>query len=440
MAELFTEKRWTGEFFLPDSYEKRFFGEIQYSPEEGVILSYTIAGHDVPAATEVLHGVLSSGDKCTLVGRFDPHHAGFSLRSGLATRPGKAGFLCLAIGDFLTHDERFADIDFSLTNLQEFFYPSGFKDFVKYSEKPIYSLNTPFGVMEVGNTATFGSLHSDIASHIYSREQAALDELSLAFKGIEAKYPESFFMLKKDIAYRIFLKFAPEITIRGAYEHITSLSNLFALLIYSPVYPESIRLRKPGPDEHPLTIDLYPSMVLDPRTIKLCTRDHFHWHMPITQATVPLDSIASTWLQSPQNHSPIVSSIQHETGFRNEHAAHGEIVLYATQFESISHVAGQKDKKYEYPLASYGTQKLRDGLMKALGATSLEDAAVAVGDLRNEIAHVGRPKRWLTTLSLGKLVRISQYLQLTIIGYILTNIGVPANAIATYQDRYCPDA
>ncbi|MBP6734926.1 MAG: hypothetical protein KA142_09615 [Chromatiaceae bacterium] len=77
MTELFTAKRWTGEFFLPDSYEKRFFGEIQYSPEEGVILSYTIAGHDVPAATEVLHGVLSSGDKCTLIGRFDPHHAGF---------------------------------------------------------------------------------------------------------------------------------------------------------------------------------------------------------------------------------------------------------------------------------------------------------------------------------------------------------------------------
>lgn len=439
MKELFTEKRWTGEFFVPDSYDKRFCGEIHYSPEEGVILSYTITGHDVPAATEVLHGVLSSGDKCTLIGRFSPHHAGITFRSGLTTRPGKAGFLCLAIGDFLSHDERFADVDFSLTNLQEFFYPSGFKDFVKYSEKPIYSVDTPFGRMEVGNTATFGSLHSDIASHIYSRDPAALDELSLAFKEIETKYPESFFMLKKDIAYRIFLKFEPEIAVRDAYEHITSFSNLFALLIYSPVYPESIRLRKPGPDERPITIELYPSMVLDPRTIKLCTRDHFHWHMPITQSTVPLDSIVSTWLQAPQNHSPIVSSIQHETGFRNAHAAHGEIVLYATQFESISYVARQKDKKYEYPLARYGSQKLRDGLMKTFGKSSLEDAAVAIGDIRNEIAHVGRPKHWLATLSLGQLVRISQYLQLTIIGYILTNIGVPANAICTYQDRYSPD-
>lgn len=440
MTELFTEKRWIGEFFLPDSYEKRFCGEIYYSPEEGVILSYAITGHDVPAEAEVLHGVLSSGDKCTLIGQFSPHRAGTTLRNGLVTRPGKAGFLCLAIGEFLAHDERFADIDFSLTNLQEFFYPSGFKDFVKYSEKPIYSVDTPFGRIEVGNTATFGSLHSDIASHIYSRDPAALDELSLAFKEIKTKYPKSFFMLKKDIACRIFLKFEPEVTIQDAYEHIISFSNLFALLIYSPVYPESIRLRKLGPDEHPITIELYPSMVLDQRTIELSTRDHFHWHMPITQSTVPLDSIVSAWLQAPQNHSPIVSSIQHETGFRDAHAAHGEIVLYATQFESISHVAGQKDKKYEYPLASFGSQKLREGLMKTFGVSLLEDAAVAIGDLRNEIAHVGRPRHWLATLSLGQLVRISQYLQLTIIGFILTNIGVPANAIGTYQDRYSPDA
>ena len=77
--------------------------------------------------------------------------------------------------------------------------------------------------------------------------------------------------------------------------------------------------------------------------------------------------------------------------------------------------------------------------MKTFGKSSLDDAAVAIGDIRNEIAHVGRPKHWLATLSLGQLVRISQYLQLTIIGYILTNIGVPANAICTYQDRYSPD-
>jgi hypothetical protein len=133
-----------------------------------------------------------------------------------------------------------------------------------------------------------------------------------------------------------------------------------------------------------------------------------------------------------------VSSIQHETGFRDEHTAHGEIVLYATQFESISYAAGVKDQKYEYPLATYACPKLRDGLAKTLGKSTLVDTGKAVGELRDEIAHVGRPKQWLANLSLRELVRISQYLQLTIIGYKLTSIGVPADAVTRYQETYAP--
>lgn len=104
--------------------------------------------------------------------------------------------------------------------------------------------------------------------------------------------------------------------------------------------------------------------------------------MLITQHTVPLDSIVATWLQARQNHSPIVSSIQYETGFTTAHEAHGEIVLYAAQFESISYFAKQNDKKYEYPLTNFGCQKLCDGFMKILRKTSLEDAAIAIGEIR----------------------------------------------------------
>lgn len=439
MAELFSEKRWVGEFFLPDSYENRFIGEIYYSPEEGVILFYTVISHNIPAETEVLYGILSTGDKCTLIGQFSPIHAGIRSQRGFITRNGKAVFSFLAIGDFLANDERFTGIDFSLTNLQEFFYPSGFKDFVKYSEKPIYSVATPYGEMEVRNTVTFDSLHSDITCHIYSRNSEMLDELSQAFKVIKANYPESSFMFKKDIAFRIFLKFTPALTVRDAYAHIVNFSNLFALLMYSPVHPESILLRKSNFDNQLITILIYPSMMLDSRTITLSSRSQFHWHMPITKSTVPFDSITTFWLQRPQNQSPIVSSIQHETGFRNEHTTYGEIVLYATQFESISYDSGETEKKYEYPLVKYGCPKLRNGLMKTFNKFTLEDTAKAVGDLRNEIAHVGRPKQWLTTLSLRELVRISRYLQLTIIGYLLTNIGVSEKAVVNYQERYSPD-
>lgn len=441
MTELFSRKQWIGEFFLPDAYERRFSGQIEYSPENGVLLSYTIKGHAVPTESDVIFGVLATGEKCTLGGRFSPQHAGITLKNGLTTRSGKAGFMFLVIGDFLTHDELLFDFNFSLTNLQEFFFYKGHKDIVKYSEKPLFTLSTPFGDMTVGNNASFRPLHKDIKSQIYSRDPDALNELESAFKEIEAKYPNSFFMLKKDIAYRIRFQFNSGTTIRQAFDHISDIANLFALLIYSPVYPDSIHAQKKQGVDHTITLEIYPSMVLDTRTIELATQERFHFRMPITYSSIALDQIVRTWLQAPRNHSTIISSIQHETGFRDEHSVHGEIVLYATQFESISHNAGEKGKyrKYEYPLNSYGCQKLRDGLSTTFGKVGLTDIGKAVGNMRNEIAHVGKPRTLLATLSLKDMVHISQYLELTIVGYIMATIGVPTSVITKYQEDFCPD-
>lgn len=439
--DLFSTKQWFGEFFLQDAYDKRFTGQIEYSPENGVILSYTITGHAVPTESEVVFGVLTSGEKCTLVGKFSPQYTNRNEKNGLKTRSGKAGFMYLVIGDFLTHDELLFDFSFSLTNLQEFFFYKGHKDFVRYSDKPIFCLSTSFGEMKIGHNASFGSLNKDIKSQIYSCNQDALNELESAFKEIEAKYPDSNFMLKKDIACRIHFGFSSGATIRQAYDHISDIANLFALLIYSPVYPDNILVQKKRGDGHPTTLEIFPSRFLNTGTIELATQERLNFHMPITNSNVALDKIAQAWLQAPQNHSTIISSIQNETGFRDEHTVHGEIVLYATQLESIKN----KDKikgnqlKYEYPLNRYGCKKILDGLGVIFGKTGLTDIGEAVGDIRNEIAHVGRPRALLAKLSLKDMVHISQYLELTIIGYIMTTIGVPAHVITKYQEDFCPE-
>lgn len=438
LSELFSEKKWTGEFFLPDGYENRFPGEVCYSPEHGVVLNYTITGFEVPSESDVLHGVLSTGEQCTLIGSFSPAYAGMSFRSGLTTRQGAARFQFLAIGDCLALDEQFAEIEFSLTNLQEFFFASGLKDQVRYSENPICSVVTPFGEMQIGNGARFGHLHDDITTQIYSRDASALGSLKQAFKEVQEKHPDAFFMLKKDISYRIVLKFLPALKLRVAYTHIYSFAKLFALLIFNPVYPENIRFKKVDDEGQSFSIGVYPSLMLDPRTIKHSAQSRFHPQMPIRQSTVNFEPIVEEWLKAQHGESLVVTRIQSETGFRSEHAAHGEIVLYATQLESISYAAGEKDKKYEYALQSYGCQRLQTGIIKAFGVNSLSDAAIALADLRNEIAHVGRPKKWLAMLSLGQLVDVSRYLQLTIIGYILQDIGVPKDVVENYQIQYAP--
>lgn len=438
--ELFKDRQWIGEFYVPDQYDKRFPGKIDYSPEEGVILSYAITGNDTPRESEVVYGILDTGDKCTLVGKFKPQQTGFALRNGLSTRPGKVGFYCLLIGEFIKPDEVFWEVNFSLTNMQEFFFPQGHKDWEKFSEKPVFSIKTSYGQIEVGSSASFGSLHDDITAQIYSRDTDALERLNQCFKTVKDEYPESSFMLKKDISYRIHIKLDNGLPMRELYDRVKEIADLFALLICNPVYPDSMSIVKRDDGNRPAAIVIYPSLVLDKRTIKLSTMEHSHFQMPITKAKIDLGAIVSAWLDVHKDHSTIISSIQHETGFRDEHSLHGEIVLYATQLESISHTAHAGGKrKYEYPLVHFGCEKITKCLASIFSSSDLAEIGQCIGDLRNEIAHVGRPKKLLLNLPMRDLVCISQCLQMTIIGHMLDSIGISKSIIVNYQQHFCPE-
>lgn len=439
MTGLFSGQEWIGEFFVPDQYDKRFSGEITYSPENGIVLNYSITGLEVPNESEVLFGILNNGSKCTLIGKFSPQSSGFNFKHGLNTRPGRASFKCLLMGDYVKHDEMYSDIDFTLTNLQEFFFSKSFKDREEYRDRPLFSLNTSFGEIKVGNSAAFTPLSENISSQIYSLNKSALEDLTNMFTEIQQRYPDSFFMLKKDISYRIYLHFHTGTSIFNAYEVITDIANLFAILIYNPVYPETININKKTEKGLSHYLDVVPSIALEKKTIGICTRERSHFDMPITNSNIDLSSIMNIWIKSPEDYSTVVSSVQHETGFRDEHSVHGEIVLYATQLEFISYNQGIKNEnKYEYPIEMYGSPEIKEGLLEIFQKVGENDLGKGVGILRDEIAHVGKPKRVLQMLSLKDLVYISQYLHLTISGLILTNLGINKEIIRDYQIKFLP--
>lgn len=438
MIKLFESKEWIGEFFIPDQYENRFPGKVTYSAESGIVLVYAITGQDVPDESPILYGILDNGRKCTLVGKFIPIHSGFSFNHGLITRKGENRFRYLLVGDFINVDEKHHNYYFTLTNLQEFFFPIGYKDFVKYSEKPLLSLETPYGKIEIENTASFGHFGKDITSQIFSLDKTALEDLKNSFAEIQNKYPESYFMFKKDIRYNIHIEINNGGSIYDIGDYIYQIANLFALLIYSPVYPESINIFKHyGDKERQFEIQLYPSMVLEHRTINIAAKNRSHFRMPITQNTIDLQKILENWFLYNKDYSTIISSIQHETGFRDEHTAHGEIVLYATQLESISYNQNiNRNDKYEYPINIYGSEKVKSNLKRIFEKINSDKIGENISELRNEIAHVGRPKRLLPVLTLKELVKIEQNLQIIIISYILSELGVSKDVIDKYQDKY----
>lgn len=441
-TDLFEERKWQGEFFLQDQLEQRFWGEIEYTPEHGVIFSYNIVGRETPPETNIIHGVLNTGERCSLIGKFRSVMAVSRSHQGQSTRFGKSGFQFLLVGSFVEENEKFQKLQFSLMPMQEFFFPNGRKDLEKYTDTPLVSIETNYGKLEVGNNAKFGSLYSqDITTQIYSDNKEALEELKTSFNHISEKHENAHFMLKHDIAYEITLEITGGASIIEAYNHISDIANLFALLIYRPVYPDSIHIIKESDElPYPISIKVYPSMVIDKKTIEICKAELFHYNLPIRKSNIDLTTLIDTWLKAPKNYATMISSLQHETGYRTEHSAHGELVLYTTQFESISYKENKKYEKYEkykYPLENYASDKLRNVITKVFADVGEKDIGVGISELRNEIAHVEKPARLLLKLSLKELMAISRVMHLTIIGYILSNLGVSKDLVSAYQDVNC---
>lgn len=439
MQNLFEPQQWTGTFFPPGGCEQRFAGTLRYSPNGGVVLSYTIPGfRELPECTE-LHGILDDGSRCTLVGSFSMCGAGSTLKHGQESRSGKQSFYFLVIGGFYSHDAPVEDVSFTLTGLQEFFFPAGYKDLVKFSNAPLATVSVPFGTIEITNVASFGFVPKDITSQIYCRDPDAIEALKLAFEKIEKEHPQAPFMLKKDIAYRLRLRFSAGVTLESAYQKISEIAGLFAMLNHGPTHPESLNITRQTEGGRPASEDVYPAMGLNQSTIDICTRKASHFQMPITQHTIDLSKLLTTWPENASHFETAVSAIQHEIGFRTTHSAHGDIVLYATQLDYISHAAGRaKANKYSFPLDAYACVQLRERLAQVFAKVGVSDLGKGISDLRNDIAHIGRPPKMLADLNLADLVCIAACLQLTVIGFAFERLGVAADVRKTYQTHFLP--
>jgi len=340
------------------------------------------------------------------------------------------------MGDFYADGSLVSEVMLSLTGLQEFFFPTGFKNLVRFSTEPEFSSHAPFGVLEVSHDASFNLVHDDTRSLFHSTDPELLEKLQSAYNEFQESRPSAALMLKNDITYRLHLKFDDGLPVDKVYKHIASLSGLFALLIHKPCHPENISLITSNETRTPVLHDLYPSLGLNKSTIQRCKSKNSHFHMPINSRTIDLPTVICEWFRISERFSTLVSAMQHETGFRTDHATEGNIVLFATQLESIAHDAGRKTEKYEYPLETHSSVELQIALKDLLKCVSIAELAVAVSDLRNEIAHIGKPRKYMNSLSRKHVFCVSICLELVVLGYVLDSVGVPLAARNSYQRHF----
>lgn len=436
MNGLFDEQRWSGIFFAPDQFESRFSGELQFSYERGVTLSYNLVGPKSPEDSLLLHGVLSSGDRCTLIGKFPLGRPGISMRNGLVTRPGVCGFPFLAIGNFLEENSQCQIISFTVTGLHNFFGTNSDGDFAKFSMSPIYDLKTDFGRLEVRTAGTFAGGLSDISTKLFSANPEANAALENRLNELEEQFPTASFMIRKSLSYRFVLHFESPKSIHDAFSYVSSISDLFSLLSHEPVFPLDIKFTLPE-DDRRLDLKLYPHSIANSRTIEI-SKTAAKKSLPISVGDLPFETVLSNWLIMSERFSVVVSGIKSQTGLTSFHETLGDIVLYATQFESISHEANEK-KKYEFPLTSYADPIINSILEKIFNIYGVDKVGIAISELRNEIAHVGRPKHWINILNFHELISISQCLEAVVLSYVMITLDVPKLTTFNYQRQIVPD-
>ena len=438
MSELFEKKNWIGEFWWEDKYENRFSGEIDYSFGNIINLSYFInfnSRSKLPVESNTISGEIATEKgikKCTLVGKLIlPSQQYGSFR-------GEASFSFLIIGKHLKHDELFHNLSFKLTGMQEFF-STGSNDNAKILDKPLFTAKTKYCQIEITNITTLSSMvrTENISSIIYSDNNKINKELDQLFSNIKSKYPKERFWHRKNIEYRIYLQLNSENKIFSIHKNILNIANLFSILMKTPVYPYCIE----DTDKH---IKIYPSILLEPGTlylIKQYLKNKRHDLMPITNDKIKLKGLIEKWFNplfiDDFVRDSIVKSIQTQTILHNEFSLYSEVVVYATLLESINNIENPnktEKEKYDYTINKYGTIKIQNKIKGIFTQDSKESIGKKIGELRNEIAHVKRERELLQKLSKRDISKLCYYLQLTILGYILKNLGIDKAIITSYQD------
>nr|WP_269745031.1 hypothetical protein [Gilvimarinus agarilyticus] len=253
-------------------------------------------------------------------------------------------------------------------------------------------------------------------------------------KKVEHDNPDSTVFAKRDLHFRLRLSFTTSSSIKSAYTSVLKVSDLFSVLINEPVMPTTITV----PFGQGMTLDLYPSSIKDQRSIDLCKQRKPHHQMALNAETVSLERMFEKWFNEDIIDPVVISSIQNETNIPDINKTYGEIVLFATQLEFITENDGEKGGKYVYPFKKYAAGFIIKELLALFGLSSLDDLGAEISNLRAEVAHLKRKKVWLKRLEHRKLVHVTQYLHLTILGHALSKLGISDDLIHQYQIKNRP--
>jgi hypothetical protein len=436
--DLLGEAEWSGLFHPASDEGHTFLGRLRYSATRGSRLEYMVPGSRQPLFDTVVHGILESGHPVTVFSNAPPMPAMPAMRDGYERLTGKMGVNSFCVGEHFDAEPTVSSLSFSVTGLDEFLAADPRVATPSWYGKAVVTHDLGDGALEICHVMS-GEGISSLSERLMHPDPAALAELDTSFHAVRAKHPSEWFYLRTSVKPVMRLTFDSPVSLKAAYQRMSATCDLLALLVRAPVHPVSVSF--PWGEGHSRrSIQFCPTNVLEDGTIREAKRQRDPTQMPVTHANAKLEVILRAWLLEHREHVVLVSGLQHGTGWQTRHDTFGAIVLHVAQLESIHHVeVGKGGGKYDYALSKYATPRLLGFMQGLFEVNSMPELVSAVWDLRNEIAHYGRPKLRLPKLSWLERVNIATCLELVIVSRILRALGLDVQTASEFIDGYAPD-
>lgn len=434
--EFTKEHYFHGEFWQnPTDNKGRFSAKIEYTPYNGLILDYCISDSDSPLECDRLYGILNTGEPCTLIGPFDFRHG--SMHFGkIRVLTGRHYFHILAFDGFYTEDDLIDCCDLALHGMQEFIHPQGFITQLKHSTTPLLSVQGKGWKIEIINNASFSLIGNGLINVVTCQIDEALDKFIYDYEITKSLFPDAMFSIRNKLKFYLRYYNTNQNDISTYISDLWKISGLFSILLDKPIVPDELRLKFHGCK---ITTPCLFSNNIEQRTIDLALAPINHHLLPLNWKQIDIGKAIGNWLKISDEYNSLSVAYQNETGFRTLHQAHADIILYATQLESINlSLSGKTSEKYIGPINKYASPSIKKNIESVFSNYQNKTLGENISDLRNELAHVGRPKKLMKLMQIDDYIKIGLYLKVIVASHLLSKLGLSKEQIEKYQKRVVP--
>ncbi len=410
---------------------------LRYSPVDGLTLEYSsLPDKEYDDEIDHLHGVTTSGDPFTIVGKFSTAKAGFKARSSSFYQVGKHSFQYAIFGHHIDRACEFASFELDICGLRDFLTDSDYSALASFGTQALFVADTPngsiTGIQNISTTAVSRRLSDQI--HCLEADLAAMDKLQRAFDAIKLDHPNFRPYVKVKSEYRIVIESDEGSTIEQGYETCQAIADLFSIFFFGPAPLRTLTAQVIDESGKRHSWEVFPAKLSEAGSIKWATHPKSYHHIPVNFSDIDLGEAIKNWLRTKGDFRTLVCALQSATTIISYSETLSRIVLSAAQLEGIAKKAkkNKDSEKYQYAINAHASQPVIDKLCSLL-QTDQTQLGKAIGDLRNDIAHMGRASKIAHKLSTREKYMACIAFEAIISSYVLGSIGVSKAALDKYQ-------